>query len=200
MTTLILPGLGGSGPGHWQRHWLDDHPDAYLVEQDDWDRPHLDAWVHHVVATASFAPGALIVAHSLAGALVAHLALRHPRLDIAGALIVAPADVDDCASTSVPIAGFGPMPLVRLPFPSIVVASRDDPFARFERSQTFADAWGARLVDLGDSGHINVASGFGRWPEGYRLAAELAGRRTARPLPLPPLRHGRPALAGRLPA
>lgn len=200
MTTLILPGLGGSGPGHWQRHWVDDHPDAYLVEQDDWDRPHLDAWIAQVAATARFAPGALLVAHSLAGALVAQLALRHPRLDIAGALIVAPADVDDTSMSSAPIAGFGPMPLVRLPFPSIVVASRTDPYARFERSRTFADAWGARLVDLGDSGHINVASGFGRWPDGYRLAAELAGRDGHGLASPPPARRAAAASARRVPA
>lgn len=39
--TLIIPGLFGSGAGHWQRHWLDDQQQATLVEQDDWDHPVL---------------------------------------------------------------------------------------------------------------------------------------------------------------
>ncbi len=36
---LILPGLGGSGEGHWQHWWLKQHPNPHIVEQDDWDRP-----------------------------------------------------------------------------------------------------------------------------------------------------------------
>ena len=36
---LIVPGLEGSGEGHWQRWWLTQDPDARIVEQDDWHRP-----------------------------------------------------------------------------------------------------------------------------------------------------------------
>jgi hypothetical protein len=32
---------------------------------------------------------------------------------------------------------------------------------------------GSRLVNLGLAGHINVESGFGPWPEGEALLAEL---------------------------
>jgi predicted alpha/beta hydrolase family esterase len=60
-----------------------------------------------------------------------------------------------------------------LPFPSVVVASTDDPFASLDRSRAFAAVWGSRLVTLERAGHINADAGFGPWPEGRRLLDEL---------------------------
>src|SRR5262245_21367432 len=99
MTILLLPGLGGSGPGHWQALWRETDPHARLVEQADWNAPALNYWLDTVAAEVDRAPGALLVAHSLACALVAHLAERRPDLLIGGALLVAPADVDDRTRT-----------------------------------------------------------------------------------------------------
>jgi predicted alpha/beta hydrolase family esterase len=181
MTTLLLPGLGGSGPGHWQTLWRESSPKAELVEQDDWNAPDLDGWIARVAAAVDRAPGALIVAHSLACALVAHLAERHSDLLIGGALLVAPADVDDRTRTPASVASFAPMPLERLPFPSIVVGSSNDPTVSIGRAMLFAYAWGSRFVHLRDSGHINVASGFGRWSDGQRLAKQLRAAREGRP-------------------
>ena len=110
-----------------------------------------------VAAELDRAPGSLLVAHSLACALVAHLAERRPDLLIGGALLVAPADVDDRIRTPPSVAGFAPMPLERLPFPSIVVGSSNDPTVSISRAMLFAYAWGSRFVHLRDSGHINVA-------------------------------------------
>ena len=75
--------------------------------------------------------------------------------------------------------GFAPMPLVRLPFLSTVVASTDDPYVSMERAALFARSWGSRLVTIGAAGHINTASGLGDWPRGLELLQELAGRGTA---------------------
>ncbi len=58
------------------------------------------------------------------------------------------------------------MPLIPLPFPSIVVASTDDPCVSLDRAELFARSWGSRLVNLGKAGHINSASRLGSWPEG----------------------------------
>jgi predicted alpha/beta hydrolase family esterase len=65
------------------------------------------------------------------------------------------------------------MPLGRLPFPSVVVASTDDPYVTIERARTFADGWGSRLVTVGDAGHINSQSGLCDWPAGFALLQEL---------------------------
>ena len=88
-------------------------------------------------------------------------------------LHVAPADVDSPAHTADEVRNFSPIPLVRLPFPSIVVASTNDPFVTPARAATFARAWGSRLVTFERAGHLNADAGFGPWPEGRRLLAEL---------------------------
>jgi predicted alpha/beta hydrolase family esterase len=63
--------------------------------------------------------------------------------------------------------------MARLPFPSIVVASTDDPFYTMARARAFADAWGSCLIVLERAGHINADAGFGPWPEGRALLDEL---------------------------
>lgn len=171
--TLIIPGVNGSGSGHWQRWWLANDPEAHLVRQDEWDRPRFHAWHSTLRREIAAAPGSLLVAHSLGCLLVPHLGSEGG--NVAGALLVAPADVEDGTWTQPNLAAFGPVPLRSLPFPSIVVASRNDPYVSFSRAREFAEAWGSRLVDAGFAGHINAASGHGPWPEGLELARSLTG-------------------------
>jgi predicted alpha/beta hydrolase family esterase len=65
------------------------------------------------------------------------------------------------------------MPLQRLQFPSIVVASSNDPYVTLSRGQAFAKAWGSEFVIVGEAGHTNSASGLGDWPEGLALLNTL---------------------------
>jgi predicted alpha/beta hydrolase family esterase len=71
------------------------------------------------------------------------------------------------------IVGFIPAPHARLPFPSILVTSTDDPMCAFDRAEAYANDWGSRLVSIGPHGHINTDAGFGPWPAGAALLAEL---------------------------
>jgi uncharacterized protein len=170
---LILPGLGSSGPEHWQSYWEKAHPEFARVEQRDWDNPDRDEWVATLDrAIAQQAEPPLLVAHSLACALVAHWAARHT-LPVFGALLVSPSDVDSPAHTPPEVRGFSPMPLQRLPGRTIVVASADDPYVDIARAGHFAKAWGARFVNAGALGHINSASGLKDWPLGRRLLDEI---------------------------
>lgn len=173
---LIVPGLGGSEPAHWQSHWQRALPGAARVEQADWERPELSAWLASASRTVSQTPGAILVAHSLGCVLAAHLAAQGLAASVAAALLVAPADVEADGPARRRLASFAPLPLERLPFPSTVVTSADDPYAALARSRLFARRWGADFVDLGQAGHINVAAGFGPWPEGLALLDALAGR------------------------
>jgi predicted alpha/beta hydrolase family esterase len=118
-------------------------------------------------------PGAVLVAHSLGCPLVAHVAARRPELPIAAALLVAPADVESTRHTPSHTRSFAPIPRRPLPFRSILIASRNDPFIEFDRARELAAAWGTEFVDAGASGHINVASGFGRWREGERIVTSM---------------------------
>lgn len=201
MRTLIIPGWYGSGPGHWQAWWLAVDPDAVLVEQADWVHPSVDAWVAVAARAVEKHPGSVLVSHSLGGAVIAHLAQRHPRLPVAGALIVAPADVDDRTWTSPELASFAPLPTRRLGFRSIVVASRNDPYVSFARAADLSTRWGAELVDAGRAGHMNADSGFGPWPQGRILAERIVAHRSHEDvagglvptLPISPARVGAPS-------
>ena len=169
---LILPGLYDSGPEHWQSLWEHDDPTFVRVVQRDWETPIRQEWVG-VLETAVAATGddVVLIGHSTGCALVAFWAAA-TSLRVRGALLVAPSDTE---APSYPIGptGWRPLPLVPLPFPSIVVASNNDEYATLDRARLFADSWGSRFVDLGAAGHINAESGLGCWPRGRELLAEL---------------------------
>jgi predicted alpha/beta hydrolase family esterase len=61
----------------------------------------------------------------------------------------------------------------KLPFPSVVVASSDDPFVTIERARQFANAWGSKLVEIGAAGHVNADTGFGEWPQGEQMLSDF---------------------------
>ena len=171
--TLILPGLYNSDPSHWQSRWEAGDETMEHVIQDDWETPHCAEWVGRLdQALERTGPETLLVAHSAGCALVAHWAVGCSRGRVRGALLVAPSDPEAANFPSGP-TGFAPMPLVRLPFPSVVVASSNDPFVPVVRAQAFATAWGGEFVMIGEAGHINGASGLGDWPEGLALLRSL---------------------------
>ena len=175
---LVLPGFHGSGPEHWQTLWAVRHPGFRRVEQADWETPRCRDWVARLdAAVAEHGQRALLVAHSAGCALVAHWVAAR-RGVVRGALLVAPSDTERPSFPAGP-TGFAPLPLVRLPFPSTVVASADDPYVSLERATLFARAWGSRFVDVGAAGHVNAASGLGDWPAGFELLLELAARADA---------------------
>jgi uncharacterized protein len=170
---LIMPGIGGSGPLHWQSRWQALEPTYQRVEVPDWDHPQLSAWLTALdaaVEAASRAP--VIVAHSLGCLAVAHWAARGGQAH--GALLVAPPDP---SSPEFPVEAqsFVPVPLVRLGFPTRVVASQNDPYGCCDFGRRCAAAWGSAFTDLGDAGHINADSGLGDWNAGRQLLAELLG-------------------------
>jgi predicted alpha/beta hydrolase family esterase len=41
----MLPGLGGSGPGHWQTLWASRQIGCRRFQPADWDRPDLADWL-----------------------------------------------------------------------------------------------------------------------------------------------------------
>ncbi|HEX5871088.1 MAG TPA: alpha/beta hydrolase [Longimicrobium sp.] len=170
---LMVPGWENSGPEHWQTLWERADPRRFRrVEQRDWDTPLLDDWIAALDDAIAAEPApAVLVAHSLGCIAVAHWAARSAR-PVAGALLVAPADVER-ADTPEPIRGFAPVPLQPLPFRGILVASSNDPYLSMDRAAYFARCWGSELVPLGAAGHINTAAGFGPWPQGERLLDAL---------------------------
>ncbi|MBS7327003.1 MAG: alpha/beta hydrolase [Thiopseudomonas sp.] len=181
LTYLIVPGWNGSPDDHWQSHWQRTLPNARRVQQSNWQQPQRDAWVGRLQAAIEQSAGPVVlVAHSLGCITVAHwAATADARLlqRVQGALLVAPADVErqGCPQE---LTGFAPVPQQRLPFPSLVLGSSNDPAASAARALDFAGWWGSQARILAGVGHINVASGHNQWEQGfgwlYRLQA-LAG-------------------------
>ncbi|GAA4341453.1 alpha/beta hydrolase [Mucilaginibacter gynuensis] len=171
-TILIVPGLGNSGPQHWQSIWQQQY-NFTRVEQQDWETPVRADWVETLNnAVSQHNPqDVILVGHSLACTTIAYWAQKF-NIKIKGALLVAPSDTEADTYPS-GTTGFSPVPLIKLPFKSIVVTSTDDYYVNFERAMLFADAWGSELVNIGEAGHINVSSGFGHWQEGIELLKRL---------------------------
>ena len=170
-TILLLPGLGNSGPDHWQTHW-EINFGYERVEQQDWNTPCVDDWVEalHQRIVADERPKVL-VAHSLACALVAHWSRLHQGPVLAG-LLVAPSDVEG-PNYPIGTVGFAPMPLQALNMRALVIASDDDIYVPLARGRQFARRWGADYLLLGPRGHIGSAAKLGLWPEGQDLLAQL---------------------------
>lgn len=173
---LILPGYAGSEEDHWQARWAVRLKTARIVAQDDWHRPDPEAWRKRVVEAVEVATRPVIlIAHSLGVVAAVEAAPRFPAGVVRGALLVAFPDIEAGADLPESVRAFAPVPRDPLPFPSLLVASRTDPHCTYERAEDYAYAWGSALVDAGEAGHINVASGHGPWPEGLmRLAGFLA--------------------------
>ncbi len=173
---LIVPGYTNSGPDHWQSRWERKISTARRVEQDEWSKPVREDWVARLADCVNEATRpVVIVAHSL-GVATAVLAVPLFRKPVAGAFLVAPPEVANPKIRPRHLMTFGPYPRDPLPFPSIVVASRNDPFGSFEEADDIAAAWGSQIVDAGQSGHINAESGHGPWPEGTMVFARLMSR------------------------
>ncbi|GJD47448.1 hypothetical protein OPKNFCMD_0156 [Methylobacterium crusticola] len=163
---LVVPGYTGSGPDHWQSRWEERLSTARRVVQEDWDRPEPEAWRDAVIAAVQAAARPVVlVAHSLGVVSVAQAAPDLPAGAVRGAFLVALPDVER-PGTPAPLRAFAPIPRDPLPFRAVLVTSRSDPYAAYARAEAFAGAWGAELVDAGESGHLNAESGHGPWPEG----------------------------------
>ncbi|WP_018747132.1 RBBP9/YdeN family alpha/beta hydrolase [Chitiniphilus shinanonensis] len=171
---VLLPGWRNSGPEHWQSQWQARYPEIERVEQADWEHPVAAHWVRALDAQLGERDAPVIlVAHSLGCATVAHWSALYGRGGrVAGALLVAPADV---RRPSVPhqFTGFVPLPHKPLPFPTLLIASDDDPTCHLDRATAFAEVWGARQITLAGAGHINVDSGHGAWPQGIRFLRQV---------------------------
>lgn len=172
---LIVPGLGGSGPHHWQTIWEYENPDCSRVDLGIWDNPQPAIWADRLgTAIAAATRPVILVAHSLGCHAVAWWnAMERPIADkVLGALLVAPPEVEEAPIDS-RLSPFAPVIRRRLPFPSILVASQNDPWAAYGRAKRMARAWGSRLIDAGPLGHINAEAGVGDWPYGRFLLRRL---------------------------
>jgi len=183
-TVLIVPGLRDAVATHWQtlleaRLRAAGRPVASAppLGRDDLDCARKVAAIEQ--AARSVDGPIVVVAHSGGCLMVAHWARSTARA-VHGALLAAPPDFERPMPEGYPTlarleaAGWLPVPRTPLPFRSIVGASRNDPLADYDRVAELAGAWGSELVDLGEVGHLNPASGYGEWPRADDFIARLS--------------------------
>ncbi|MEV0033398.1 alpha/beta fold hydrolase [Nocardia sp. NPDC050793] len=178
-TVVIVPGLRDHVPEHWQTLLaarLDKVRTVPPLERDGLSR---SARVTALDAVLADIEGPVVlVAHSAGVMITVHWA-QQPTRPVQGALLATPPDFETPLPQGYPTpeelaaGGWHPIPWRRLPFPSIVAASTTDPLASYRRVAGMAEAWGSRLADLGDVGHLNPASGYGYWPRAEELLREL---------------------------
>lgn len=170
---VIVPGLGGSGPDHWQTIWEQAHPRARRFEPTSLDLPELEDWVEAIDrAVAADAEPPILVAHSLGTIAVSAWAARHASRARA-VMLVAPPDASrpDAPAVIRPFAAVQPR---ALPIPSVVIASADDRYASLDHARLAAQGWEAPLIVAGARGHLNAQSGLGAWSDGAAALESLA--------------------------
>jgi len=170
---FIVPGLGNSGEGHWQSYFKESAPNFKRIEQEEWDTPKCEDWVKNISeAISGFEPETVVlIGHSLGCVAIANWA-KASKMKIKGALLVAPSDVE-APKYTFDTVGFKQMPVERIDFKTILVASSNDEWMSMERAKFFAESWGSQLINIGEAGHINATSGFGEWKEGLAILKEF---------------------------
>ncbi len=183
-TVLIVPGLRDHVERHWQtlleaRLRAAGRPVASVPPMGREDLG-CAARVQAIEGCAQAIAGPLvIVAHSGGCIMLAHWAQATTR-EVRGALLATPPDFERPMPDGYPTlealraGGWLPVPRERLPFRSIVAASRDDPLGAFDRVAELAAAWGSELADLGEVGHLNPASGYGEWLQAEQFIDQLS--------------------------
>lgn len=173
---LIVPGFKGSPPDHWQSRWERRLSTARRVDQAEWSKPVRQDWTRTIAEAVNHSVRPVVlVAHSLGVSAVVQ-AVPELTKRVSGAFFVAPPDVANENVRPRHLMTFGPYPRDPLPFPSVVVASRNDPFSSFEAAEDAAAAWGSLFIDAGAAGHINADSGHGPWPEGLLTFGKFLSR------------------------
>ena len=182
-TVVCVPGLRDRMPGHWQELLCEKLPESRIVAPLQEDKLNLAARVDALDRTLARVDGPVVlVAHSAGNIITVHWAARHRRDNIKGALLAAPVDFDAPLPSGSPTMdelraqGWLPVPKEPLWFPSIVAASANDSVGPLKRVKAMAGAWGSKLVELGEVGHLVPASGYGDWPDAMRFIEELSTR------------------------
>jgi len=164
---LNIPGRKNSGPQHWQTVWEEKLPWLRRVQMPEWEFADRREWVNALEKEILQSPQPVyLVSHSLGGLTIAHLS-ESAANRVRGAFIVAPPNLNSYTPPAIVLETFLPLPLITLPFPSIVIASSNDPYCSIEIAQQMAQVWGGRFVNIGQLGHIG--SDIDGWAEGLQL-------------------------------
>lgn len=167
---LLVPGLHGSDPDHWQQRWQTHLPWLHSLTLPDWQNTELAFWLDRLDLAADALPSPFVlIAHGFGCVAAAHWTATRPRR-VAGLLLVAPA-LPETSPRRLPAP---------LTVPARLVASTSDPWMSLDEARRLARDWGCAFRNGGDLGHINSASGIGEWRRGFEDLRWLLSQRVSR--------------------
>ncbi len=171
---LTVPGYGGSADDSWQTHWEKLYPEITRVEQDNWDYPEKNAWVKRLVETVDAKSGkpVVLIAHSLGCGTIIHAINEGVLKNVAGLFLVGLPEIDreDFPKECV---GFSPVPQIKLQIPTTMLASEDDDYCDYGVSEKWANILGAKLINVGEQGHMGDAAKLQDWEQGQKIFKEF---------------------------
>jgi predicted alpha/beta hydrolase family esterase len=170
MHYVTIPGIDGSDDEHWQSIWEAEWGErATRISVSSWALPELDDWCDAIdrAVLQVRSSRTVLVAHSL-GCLAAARWTARRRPGVAGVFLVAPPDRAGALFTAA-AATFAAAPEVPLDVAGLIVSSDNDPYCSSDVADRLAHAWALPRVSAGSVGHINSASGLGRWDMGRAL-------------------------------
>jgi predicted alpha/beta hydrolase family esterase len=178
-TLLLIPGLRDEAPGHWQAILASQCPGAVSLPALGRRNIDLAARLVQIEEAVQAIKGLWWWLRTAAAPLPQHIGPSAPTPPSTEPCwrrrrCSRPAGARVSGSGRFPAPRLGAIPRSPLPFRCIVAASRNDPLGAYEGVSELARDWGASLFDLGESGHLNPASGFGPWPTALDLVRELA--------------------------
>ncbi|MFF2446655.1 RBBP9/YdeN family alpha/beta hydrolase [Neobacillus sp. NPDC058068] len=169
---LIIHGLGGSGPDHWQT-WLANE----LKERNfhvcyptfsQFDSPDKVVWLKELNSAIETIPTnyrLTVITHSLGCLLWFHYAASKNKRLAKQAILVAPPSPKIILSEA---KTFYPVPLnknqlVEAAEETLFVHSSNDPYCSPDDAEKFKSL-NLPTITLPSAGHINTLSGHGKWP------------------------------------
>ncbi|WP_269582034.1 RBBP9/YdeN family alpha/beta hydrolase [Roseibium sp. Sym1] len=179
MTKLVsVPGIGSSGPGHWQSSWEGLFAGSVRISPASWTEPVLEDWIEAIEREADrTGTGAVFVCHSLGCLAFLHWAAV-TACPWRGAFLVGIPDANGPNFPAV-AAGFEISRIKAADRPILALVSSDDPYDPKGVGAALARNAGGTVIGLGARGHVNEASGLGDWSEGRALfSAFLTGLAT----------------------
>jgi predicted alpha/beta hydrolase family esterase len=186
---LLLHGLTGSGPEHWQP-WLAFRlrkagHEVRFPELPEPDRPQPTAWDEALRAELEAlrpGPGSTVIGHSLGAVLwLRHAVAARGEDPVERVLLVAP----PCEGVGLPeVERFLPVPtdaaaVAAAAGSTRLVCSDDDPACPTGAAIVYGEPLGVPVDLLPSRGHINAESGLGPWPD--MEAWCLGGRESLEP-------------------
>ncbi|MGZ4159852.1 MAG: RBBP9/YdeN family alpha/beta hydrolase [Neobacillus sp.] len=169
---LIIHGLGGSGPDHWQS-WLDQELRERKLNVcyptfSDFDSPDKNVWLNELSSAIDTIPKdhyLTVITHSLGCLLWLHFAAAQNKQIANQVILVAPPAPTKVLSEA---KSFFPVPLNGKDLSivaeeTLFVHSTNDPYCSIEDTIHYTKL-NIPSISLANAGHINTQSGFGKWP------------------------------------